>query len=409
MQKNQKPIILGGGPAGLSAALKLSSLKIKHTLIEKSPFPRDKICGDALSGKVLNALKKKFPDCYSGLIASERSIPSFGVSFFSPNGNKIDLPFKKIIPPGTPPPGFVAKRIDFDNLLFENLSDDFTNLVYAEAGDVEITNEGVYVFGRDGKMLADGNIIISSEGSRSLVAKKYAGYRVNQKHYCAGLRQYYNGVADLHPENYIELHFLNELLPGYFWIFPLPNGQANVGMGMLSSHISKHSLNIKHIFRDIIQQHPVISSRFKHAAPLEEIKGWGLPLGSAKLTLAGNRFLITGDAASLIDPFTGEGISNAINSGIAAAEWTGKAIFSDDFSADFLNNYSQEIYKAMWPELKTSYNLQQASRIKPLFNWIVNRANNSQFFKNTLIDMFNQTDLRNELTNPLFYFKLLFR
>lgn len=407
--KENIPIIIGAGPAGIAAALRLSQLGIKHILIDKVQLPRDKICGDALSGKVLNALKRNFPVIYDQLQSSTEALPTHGISFIAPNGARTDIPFRRSEDPRTDPTGFISKRRDFDYLLFKHLDPDFTQFIKAEVADVKIEEDKVIVLGKKNTPIAEGSIIISSEGARSLVAKKYTNYTKDPNHYCAGLRQYYSGVADLHAENYIELHFIDALQPGYFWIFPLPNGEANVGLGMLTSVVSKKKLNLTQIFNQIIQKHPEIAQRFKHAKPLETVKGWSLPLGSKKQQLCNNRLLLTGDAASLIDPFTGEGIANAIISGIKAAEWSQRATKEDNYSHHFLKGYEKELYGKIWNELKMSNGLQKVSHIKPLFNWIVNRANTHIFFKETLIDMFNQTDLRKKLFNPIFYFRLLFK
>jgi flavin-dependent dehydrogenase len=115
----------------------------------------------------------------------------------------------------------------------------------------------------------------------------------------------------MHSENYIELHFLKDFLPGYLWIFPLPNGLCNVGAGILSSHASRNHINLRDRLMRAIRNHPDLSSRFTNAEMIGKVEGWGLPLGSKRRRLSGDNFLLTGDAASLIDPFTGEGISNS--------------------------------------------------------------------------------------------------
>ena len=88
-------------------------------------------------------------------------------------------------------------------------------------------------------------MVLGADGAHSIINKKLGNIKVEKEHYCAGLRQYYKGVTNFHPQNHIELHFYDDVLPGYFWIFPLPNGQANVGLGMLSSEVSKKKVNLK--------------------------------------------------------------------------------------------------------------------------------------------------------------------
>ncbi len=139
--------------------------------------------------------------------------------------------------------------------------------------------------------------------------------------------------------NFIELHFLPELLPGYFWIFPMPNGRANVGAGMLSSVVAKRKVDLKKEMEKIINEHPVISKRFVHAKPEGKAQGWGLPLGRKVGSISGDNLLLCGDAASLIDPFTGEGIGNAVLSGRYAAEKALNAIATNDYSVKNLRKF----------------------------------------------------------------------
>src|SRR5437762_969777 len=84
--------------------------------------------------------------------------------------------------------------------------------------------------------------------------------------------------------------FLKELLPGYLWIFPLPNGEAYVGVGMLSSEVSRRKINLRQLMMELIRSHPPISERFAEAEMVGELNGWGLPLGSKKRKISGDHF-----------------------------------------------------------------------------------------------------------------------
>ena len=250
-------------------------------------------------------------------------------------------------------------------------------------------------------------MLIGAEGDRSLVAKKLSAIKKDNDHYCAGIRAYYEGVTELHDQNFIELHFLEELLPGYFWIFPLPNGQANVGAGMLSSSVSAKKVNLKEDMLRAIANNPKIKHRFANAKLVNNIQGWGLPLGSKKRVISGNNFLLTGDAASLIDPFTGEGIGNAMYSGMLAAAHIQNCIKQNNFSAEFNQTYDKAFYDRQWDELKLSHTMQKLCKYPWLFNFVVNKANKNKALRETISCMFEDLDLRAKLRNPLFYVKLL--
>lgn len=210
------------------------------------------------------------------------------------------------------------------------------------------------------------------------------------------------------PDNFIELHFLKELLPGYFWIFPLPNGEANVGIGVRSDVVRKRRMNLKTELKKIIEEHPVISKRFKGATPIDSVRGYGLPLGSKQRKLSGDQYLLLGDAASLIDPFTGEGIGNAMISGMKAAEIILAARTKGNYHAETLAGYDAAIYRRLGKEFAISTKFLQLVRYQWLFNFIVRKANRNATLRETMGCMFESVDLRRKLKNPLFYLKLLF-
>ncbi|MCB9262623.1 MAG: geranylgeranyl reductase family protein [Flavobacteriales bacterium] len=408
MSFNHYPIaILGAGPAGATVSMGLTSKKINHILIDKATFPRDKICGDALSGKVVYALNRVKPDVVKQIAETSKTfLPSWGISFIAPNGKRLNIPFTTNKEKIQYPPGFISTRFDFDNLLVENTkSNHCTPLFDTEVEKIEITDNCTINLKNGQSITAD--LIVDCSGAHSPIARNF-GFELEHKHHCAGLRQYYENVAGLSEEGYIELHFIKNVLPGYFWIFPMTNNRANVGIGMLTDAVSKNKINLKSELKNIIENHPEISKRFKNAKPLESVKGWGLPLGSKKRELAHNRILFCGDAASLIDPFTGEGIGNAMISAKYATDVAAKAIVRNDFSIENLNEYTQLVYKHLGPELNISHQLQKMVKYPWLFNFVANKGHKSAAFRELLTSMFENVDLRKKFKDPKFYFNLLF-
>ena len=412
MSKAEDIIIIGAGPAGCATSLFLSKAGIPHTIIEKASFPRDKVCGDALSGKVVYVLKQLNPEYLDRLSQKpEAFLPSWGVKFVAPNGKSIDIPFKSDISKETHAPGFISKRINFDAEVFSWLDPKFADIRLETSLDsIEKTAEGL-VLNFENKQgnyqIKHPKLVIGAEGDRSIVAKNLSDISKENDHYCAGIRAYYTGVEGLHQQNFIELHFLEEMLPGYFWIFPLPNGDANIGAGMLSSSVSKKKVNLKADMLRAIENNPNIKDRFKNAKLQGKIQGWGLPLGSKKRVISGDNFLLTGDAASLIDPFTGEGIGNAMYSGMLAARHIENCIKENRFDASFNQAYDQAFYDRQWDELKLSHTMQKLVKYPWLFNFVVNKAHKNKALRETISCMFEDLDLRAKLRNPLFYIKLL--
>lgn len=406
-------IIVGGGPAGAGTSLYLSKAGIKHIVIEKAVFPRDKVCGDACSGKTAHVLRKLDPTWLTDEIFQREHeyTPSHGIIFVAPNGKPLNIPFNPNRKPEDLAPGFTTPRMVFDNYLFEKIPSTY-NEVYQGAKITNIdkgNNEVTVSFQQDGnnyKVTAP--IIVGADGDKGIVRKTMLAGHLSDKAYAVGLRAYYKGVKDLNNDNFIELHFLPELLPGYFWIFPMPNGMANVGVGILSDVVRKKKINLRERMLDAIKNNPNIKHRFEGAELTDKIQGWGLPMAMEQLPVSGDNFLLTGDAASLIDPFSGEGIGNALYSGMQAAEAIEVAVADSNYSrAKFEEAYDKVLYRRLGDEFKISATLQKLCRFPWLFNFVVNKANKSKSLSDTISCMFTDMDLRDKLRKPSFYAKIL--
>ena len=406
--KHVRVAIIGAGPAGSTLSMGLTKNQITHALIDKDTFPRDKICGDALSGKVVYALNRVKPDVVDQISNDTINfLPSWGISFIAPNGKQLDIPFTTDKAVVKQAPGFIATRQNFDSLMVQNTESDYCESYFGVAvKSTQITPNKVFIEMSNGDHIT-ADVVVDCSGVRSDLAKDY-GIEMDLNHYCAGLRQYYEGVEGLSEEGYIELHFIDDVLPGYFWIFPMTNGRVNVGVGMLSASVSKHKVNLKEVLNRIVSTHPTISKRFANAKALESVKGWGLPLGSKKRQLNFDRLLFCGDAASIIDPFTGEGIGNAMISAKYAVDVLTEALKINDFSQSALQSYTDQVYHHLWPELSMSHQLQKMVKYPWLFNFVANKGLKSNEFKILLTSMFENVDLRKKFKDPRFYFKLLF-
>lgn len=400
--------IIGAGPGGCTAALSLAKRGIPSIIVDQAEFPRDKVCGDALSGKVVLTLKRIMEDLPIELAKEKSVIASHGVTFVAPNGKALKVPFRKEIDPQNPP-GFIAKRVDFDNWLFNKVTNN--PLITVKTGirieKFERSEVGWILANKDQSIQIKTSLVIAADGAHSRFAKEVGGIKMEDEHFCAGLRGYYKGVSGLDEKGFIELHFCKEFLPGYFWIFPLADGYANVGVGMRSDVVGKKKINLKKEMLRLINEHPVLKERFKNAELEDDIKGYGLPLGSKKRPISGDGYLLIGDAGSLIDPFTGEGIGNAMICGLKAGEIIAE-IKDKKYTANALKEYDSSVYKRLWPELSLSKKMQELVKYPWLFNLVVNRAIRSKTLRETISCMFEDLDLRGRLKDPRFYFKVLF-
>lgn len=404
--------IVGAGPAGTYAALKLSYLGVSCQLIDKATFPRDKICGDALSGKVPLLLNRLDPAILTRFIHNFKPVDSWGVRFFPPTGRLIELPFSlgynKSVDQA---PGYISKRFDFDYFMIQEVENrpniDFRTGI--QIADYERTPSGWKISSADGSFESHCKLLLIADGAHSQFSRKQAGLEVDPNHHAAAVRAYFSGVTGFHEDNFIELHFLKELNPGYFWLFKLPNGIANVGLGVRSDIVSKRRLNLRELLMDVIKQNPAIQQRFTHARLEGKITGYGLPLGSKDRLLSGDHFLLLGDAGHLIDPLTGEGIGNAFYSGWIAAELAVKSLASNRFDAAFLRAYDQRIERVLRSEMRLSYRLQRLMDITWLANPITTFIANHPGMVNVFCRMYADFDYRKQIVNPIFWLNMWLR
>jgi menaquinone-9 beta-reductase len=404
-------LIVGAGPGGSAAALTLAKHGIPAVLVDKAVFPRDKVCGDALSGKVMRALERLDPTLPDLLRNDARQLPSWGVTFTAPNGRSLRVPFTRTTGTGQAP-GAIMPRYDFDTFLFDHAqrAPGIITLQGATAKRFPRTAEGweVEVIDSNGPRTVHCRLVIAADGANSSFARHVAGLPMEPEHHCAGVRAYYSGVSGMDEQGFIELIFLRELLPGYLWIFPLPDGRANVGLGMRSDVVKKRRMDLKAELARLITAHPALKERFAHAAIHGSIQGLGLPLGSKRHPLSGDGYLLVGDAAHLIDPFTGEGISHAMISGMHAADVAAEALRAHDLSRQRLGLHDQRVWQRLGKELATSTTLQRLAQRPWLFDLVVNKATRNPMLADTISCMFNDLDLRERLRRPGFYFRLLF-
>jgi flavin-dependent dehydrogenase len=147
--------------------------------------------------------------------------------------------------------------------------------------------------------------------------------------------------------------------------------------------------------------------RFEGARRIGKIRGWGLPLGSRPRKMAGNGWMLVGDAASLIDPFSGEGIGNAVLSASSAADWASTARRTGDYSLSVLSGYQKEVLGLLRDELRVSHLMQKIARRKRLLNMVIRKASRSKELADTISCMFDDVGERRKLTSPLFYLRVL--
>ncbi len=344
-------IISGAGPAGASCAMALEGSGLKIALLDKYEFPRDKICGDFIAAKGVRELISIKPSLKERFEKFPHKVVNRSTQLFV---NKMDpIQIDWVLK------SYTIKRELFDNELVQSILEtgkiDFFPAHAVK--DVEVNDQEVSASTAKGDVFK-AKMIIGADGAHSPVAKLLAGYKVNRNHYGGSVRAYYSGVENIDPAvNEIYAH--KDVLPGYFWLFPISASEANVGVGMQSRYITSKKINLKELFYRFIDQSPVLQSKLGNAQIESKLEGFGLPFYSQKYTVSGNRFLLIGDAASMIDPTNGEGIMPAITSGNMAAQHILRAFEKERFDAGFNEAFSNNLHGRYWKEMR-------------LKSWVVN-------------------------------------
>ena len=301
-------LVVGAGPAGTAAAITLARFGRQVTLVDRAVFPRDKCCGDGLTAAALRRVEHLGLD--PGRVPSWQ--PVRDVVVVASSGREVDLPLRQR-------QGGVfavsAKRADLDAALVERARESGVEVVEGRA--VTAVRP---VPGQVSVELEDGSnrtapFVVAADGMWSPVRRmlgltpdRYLG------EWQAG-RQYLTGTGPRARKLWV--WFEPDMVPGYAWSFPLPDGSVNFGYGVLKG--ANPALKGQQIdWRERPHIAEVLGPDVRPAGPW---RAWPIParIGRAALSGLGGRVLFAGDAAGACDPMTGEGIAQALETGEAAA------------------------------------------------------------------------------------------
>ena len=309
-------VVIGAGPAGSVAAYAAARRGFAVALVDRRTFPRDKACGDGVGPGAVRVLREL------GIGAVFDQHPAVEhLTVFDPDGRRLDSAIPDI--DGRPMYGHVIARYDFDHELFRAAvgagARDFTGMRYLGMSATPGFRQVVLRAADGAETILDARLVIGADGAYSAVRKTLShDTRRDNRHLSIALRSYASS-EDFRPGGSIGprlmLDYSSELLPGYGWIFPLDDGRVNIGVGALVSALKARDDDLKSMLGAFAER---TRARGIHLGELHDQRAHQLPHvgGMPKLTYP--RAALLGDAASMINPVSGEGIAYAVT---AAAEF----------------------------------------------------------------------------------------
>lgn len=405
MSKDFDLIVVGAGPAGSSCALHAQQLGMKVLLLDKQKFPRDKTCGDALSSASLREIE------VLGLMPSLMENPSVKVNkitYTCSNGQAVTVPLPKI-DPSLPSTGMVCRRVIFDSLLLDAAKQNVAVMDWCEMRQV-LTEDGrangikaEMGGGREYSFTA--KAVVGADGAMSQVARQM-GFPKYPQYRSLAARAYYRLVTGT--VGSLEVYFLDEILPGYLWLYPTESGMTNVGLSIPLEGVKRKRICPRKALEQAIRS-PLLAERFELSVRMGNIEVAVLPVGNTMRRIHGSGVALVGDAAGVVNPCSSEGIFGALLSGRLAAETLANAC-SDRSSPDekLMKEYPERLWRELGPSLRLSdrlLELRSPKAIDSLIRSAKRRPHNAGWISGVLIGSALPSDELSSLLGYLDFFR----
>ncbi|HEV8056479.1 MAG TPA: geranylgeranyl reductase family protein [Nocardioidaceae bacterium] len=332
-------IVVGAGPAGSTAAYHLARAGVDVLLLEKTAFPREKVCGDGLTPRAVRQLVGMGIDLDEAGWVKNHGLRIVG------GGHRIELPWPDLA--AFPAHGLVRTRLDFDEILARQAQKSGARLQerIAVTGPLhdERTGRVVGVAARpvdeNGRASEEAGppttyrapLVIAADGNSARLALAQGRHKRDDRPMGVAVRTYYRSPR--HDDDWLESWLElwdgapgdGQLLPGYGWIFGVGDGTANVGLGILNTSAAFGKVDYKEVLRRWLLNTPA-DWGFRDENMVGEIRGSALPMGFNRKPHYADGMLLVGDAGGMVNPFNGEGIAYAMESALIAADVVAQAL-----------------------------------------------------------------------------------
>jgi geranylgeranyl reductase family protein len=324
-------IVVGAGPGGSAAAFHLANAGLDVLLLEKTEFPREKVCGDGLTPRAVTQLIKMGID----ISPDAGWLRNKGLRVIG-GGMRLELPWPELA--SHPNYGLTRTRLDFDDTLAEaavkagaqmQTSTNVTGAILDRAGRVV----GVTATVGKEKIPAEyrAPLVIAADGVSGRLALSLGIAKRDDRPMGVAVRRYYTSPRhdDDYLESWLELWDRSsteqKLLPGYGWIFGLGDGRSNVGLGILNTSKEFQKVDYRKLLTDWLDGLPEEWGYTEENAT-GPTRGAALPMGFNRKPHYTRGLMLVGDTGGMVNPFNGEGIAYAMESGEIAAEVAAQAL-----------------------------------------------------------------------------------
>ncbi len=310
-------IVVGAGPAGATTAFYLAQSGLDVLLLEKSRFPREKVCGDGLTPRAVKALVGM------GVSVSEQDgwVRNKGLRVIGA-GKRLELAWPELA--SYPGYGLVRTRNDLDETLARRAQKAGARLLedVTVTGPVldERTGRITGVIARpadaEGERRYAARVVVAADGNSSRLSVAMGLRKRDDRPLGVAVRTYYQSPRhdDDYLESWLDLWDGDRLLPGYGWIFGMGDGTSNVGLGLLNTSAAFGNTDYHALLRRWLKGMPA-EWGFTEENRTQPIRGAALPMGFNRTPHYFKGLLLVGDAGGMVNPFNGEGIAYAMESG----------------------------------------------------------------------------------------------
>ncbi|HVE75115.1 MAG TPA: geranylgeranyl reductase family protein [Mycobacteriales bacterium] len=321
-------IVVGAGPAGSATAYFLATAGLDVLLLEKSLLPREKVCGDGLTPRAVRSLVAM------GIDTSETNgfIRNRGLRVLG-GGMRVELPWPDLA--SYPDYGLVRPRLDFDDLLARRAQKAGARLqeqTNVTAPVLDASGRVIGVSARLGperrEMTYRAPLVVAADGASARLPLALGMGRRDDRPMGVAVRRYFTSprTHDDMLESWLELRAPNgNLLPGYGWIFGVGDGTSNVGLGLLNTTKAWQDTDYRAMLANWLAATPP-EWQFDEEHAVGPVRGGALPMAFNRQPHYSRGLLLVGDAAGAVNPFNGEGIAYAMESGSIAAEVAAQAL-----------------------------------------------------------------------------------